>query len=550
MITEDLAELVRAALAAAAEDGLVSYDQTPEPSFEHPRNVEHGDWSTNIALVASGGKRPRDIAEGLKERLPASQWVERVEVAGPGFLNFYLSPVWLHDVVRRALDPAAAFGHTTEGAGTNVNVEYVSANPTGPVNVVSGRHAAVGDAIANLLAANGYDVTREFYVNDTGRQIYLFARSLEARYLQQLGRDAEVPGDGYQGEYLVGLAIELVSEVGDAYVHFDEFGSDDRFVSWGLPRMLERMKASLERFGTVFDTWFSELTLHGGGEVEKVIQTLTDRGLTFDSENALWFRSSNFGDDKDRVLIRANGEPTYLAGDAPYLANKFGRGFDRLIYLWGADHHGTVSRVLAVAEALGFRREDVEIRLVQIVTLVRGGDAVKASKRLGILVPLDELVDEVGKDAARYTFLTRSMESPLEFDIELAKEQAPENPVFYVQYAHARICSILRKGKEEEVEPREGAALDRLTHPSELTLMRKLASYEELIPEAARLRSPQRVTRYLGELASTFSAFYRDAKVITDDAELTNARLTLCLAVRAILADALGILGVTAPERM
>jgi arginyl-tRNA synthetase len=546
VITEDLAELVRSALNAAKADGVVSFDEVPEPHFEHPRKIEHGDWSTNVALKASGGKKPRDVAEALKERLPSSSLVDRVDVAGPGFLNFYLSPAWLHDVVRRALDPNASFGHTTEGAGKKINVEYVSSNPTGPINVVSGRHAAVGDAISNLLAANGYEVTREFYVNDHGRQITLFGESLRARYLQQMGEQATIPEGGYQGDYLKALGNELVQEVGDEWI-----GSDgDRFVEWGLPRMLQRMKESLESFGTTYDTWFSEASMHTGGEVERSMKVLKEGGHTFEQDGALWFRSTNFGDDKDRVLIKATGEPTYLAGDAPYVANKFGRGFDRLIYIWGADHHGTVTRLLAVAEAQGFKPDDVEVMLVQIVTLVRGGEAVKASKRLGVLVPLDELVEEVGKDAARYTFLTRSFESPLEFDIELAKEQAPENPVYYVQYAHARISSILRKGADEGVEPREGAALDLLTHESELALLRKLAEYEEALPEAARFRSPQRMTRYLGELASSFSSFYRDAKVITDDVQLTNARLTLCLAVRAVLADALGILGVSAPERM
>jgi arginyl-tRNA synthetase len=310
------------------------------------------------------------------------------------------------------------------------------------------------------------------------------------------------------------------------------------------------MKESLERFGTRHDVWFSEGEMHESGRVEAAIAALKERGFAYEKEGALWFRSSEFGDDKDRVLIRANGEPTYLAGDLAYLIDKFERGFDRLIYVWGADHHGTVARLLAAADAMELDRRKVEVLLIQIVTLVRGGDAVKASKRQGILVPLDELVDEVGKDAARYTFLTRSFESPLEFDIELAKEQAPENPVYYVQYAHARICSILRKAESEGVEVSEPAALDRLIDPSEAALMRKLASYEEVISDAARLHAPQRVTRYLGELASAFSAFYRDAKVVTEDSELTSARLTLCLAVKAVIADALGLLGVSAPERM
>jgi arginyl-tRNA synthetase len=550
VITDHLAELVRAALASASSDGVITMPDLPEPSFEHPRNEEHGDWSTNVALIAAAGGRPRDIAEALRDRLPPSDLVAKVDVAGPGFLNFYLSPAWLQDVVRRATDPASNFGHSSDGAGTKVNVEYVSSNPTGPINVVSGRHAAVGDAIANLLQATGHEVAREFYVNDAGRQIDLFAESLEARYLQQLGHAASVPEDGYQGEYLAELAAELVAEKGESLLDLPSPERTEMMRAWGLARMLASMRASLERFGTVYDVWFSEREMRAGGALERAVDELKARDLAFEKEGAIWFRSSTLGDDKDRVLIRANGEPTYLAGDIPYLLDKFGRGFDRLIYVWGADHHGTVARLLAAADAFGLERDHVEIRLIQIVTLTRGGDAVKASKRAGVLVPLDELVDEVGKDAARYTFLTRSFESPLEFDIELAKEQAPENPVYYVQYAHARICSILRKASSEGSEVGPDPSLDGLTHPSEAALMRKLAEYEEVIPDAARLRAPQRVTRYLGELASAFSGFYRDSKVITDDAELTKARLTLCLAVRSVIADGLGLLGVSAPERM
>jgi arginyl-tRNA synthetase len=480
----------------------------------------------------------------------ASPLLDRVELAGPGFLNFHLSHAWLHDVVRRASAEAPRFGHSEVGRGQKVNVEYVSANPTGPINVVSGRHAAVGDAISALLEACGYEVTREFYVNDAGRQMSLFASSLEARYLSHLGRDTAVPEDGYQGEYVAVMASELAGEVGASYADLPDDERRDAILGWSLAHVLAAMKASLERFGTRFDVWFSERTLHDRGKLKDALDRLGSGGFTYEKDEALWFRSSDLGDDKDRVLLKASGEPTYLAADAPYLADKFSRGHDRLLYLWGADHHGTVARLLAAAEALGFERDRVEVRLVQIVTLIRGGDAVKASKRLGVLVPLDELVDEVGKDAARYTFLTRSMESPLEFDIELAKVEAPENPVYYVQYAHARICSIQRKASDEGVAKGAEVDLSQLTEPAELALMRKLASYEEVIPEAAEMRAPQRVTRYLGELASSFSAFYRDAKVITDDASLTTARLQLCDAVRFVLADGLKILGVDAPERM
>lgn len=552
MVTDQLVEIVRVALAEAAERLSLDPAELPEPAFERPRSREHGDWATNVALVAAQGKgNPRPIAQAIADAIPATALVESVEVAGPGFLNFRLSASWLHDVVRRAADPSSGFGRSEEGRGTKINVEYVSANPTGPINVVSGRHAAVGDTIARLLEATGHEVTREYYFNDAGRQMLLFGASVGARYLQHFGRDAQVPEDGYHGDNITEVAKEIAREVGDslAALPADELAQRMLDLSW--PRILESVKTSLARFGTTFDVWFSESGLHDTGKVDDAIGRLRDAGLMEEREGALWMLTSRFGDDKDRVVIRSNGEPTYFAADLGYLLDKFGRGFDRLIYLWGADHHGTIPRLMAAVEALGFERERVEIPLLQIVSLARGGEAVKASKRAGVYVALDELVDEVGVDAARYTFLTRSLEAPLEFDIDLAKEQAPENPVYYVQYAHARISSILRKAVEEGHEPEAaGAPLELLTHESEEELMRKLASYEEALSDAARLRAPQRIPRYVEELASTFSAFYRDCKVLADDRALAHARLALCLATRSVLADGLGLLGVSAPERM
>jgi arginyl-tRNA synthetase len=553
MITDHLADLVAEALRSAQKDGVVASEELPSIAFERPRRREHGDWATNVALSAARGKgNPRSVAEAIVERLPASDLVARVEVAGPGFLNFHLSSAWLADVARRAADPASRFGHSREKQKEKVNVEYVSANPTGPINVVSGRHAAVGDAISNLLESVGHEVTREYYINDSGRQISLFAASVAARYLNQFGIDSQVPEEGYHGEYLVDVAKKIVAEYGDAFVAMSEAEREDKLRDIALALMIEMARESLERFGTRFDVWFSEQgRLHSTGAIAAALERLRERNAVEEREGALWFLSTRYGDDKDRVIVRSDGATTYLAGDAAYVLDKFERGFDRLIYLWGADHHGTVARLLGVAEALGFDRDAIDIRLVQIVTLKSGEEAIKSSKRAGNVVPLDELVDEVGADAARYTFLTRSIDAPLEFDIDLAKEQAPENPVYYVQYAHARICSILRnaqeKGSSTDVE---SARLERLGHDSEIELMRKLAAYEEALPEAATLRAPQRIARYIEELASAFSAFYRDCRVITDDAELTSARLTLCLGTKAVIADALGLLGVTAPERM
>jgi arginyl-tRNA synthetase len=553
VITDHLKELVAKALERIAAKSDLRLEPAPEIEFERPRRREHGDWATNVALsVAAGRGNPRAIAEEIAASLPGSDFVERVEVAGPGFLNFHLSPAWLQDVVRRAADLGSGFGRTRTGEGQKVNVEYVSANPTGPINVVSGRHAALGDAIARLLAATGHEVTREFYINDRGRQIRLFAESVAARYLQHFGRDAELPEDGYQGEYLIEVAKEIASEKGEALIDAPE---DERTTELGriaLDKLLEQMKESLGRFGTHFDVWFSEQErLHESGAVDKTLAMLEEQGAAARRDDALWFLATKFGDDKDRVLVRSGGAPTYLASDAAYLVDKFSRGFDMLIYLWGADHHGTIARVLGVAEALGFDRERVEISIVQVVTLKRGDSAVKGSKRAGVIVLLDDLVDEVGADAARYTFLTRSIDAPLEFDIALAKEHAPDNPVYYVQYAHARICSILRKAEDEGAAPDvTEAPLERLEHEREDELMRKLAFYEEVIPDASALRAPQRVTRYVEELASVFSGFYRDCRVISEDAGLTNARLSLCLATKNVISDALGLLGVRAPERM
>jgi arginyl-tRNA synthetase len=552
MITKTLADLVRASLEGMTADGILTLETLPEATFERPKRREHGDWATNIALAAAKGQgNPRAIAEAIVERLPPNESVERVEVAGPGFLNFHLAPSWLHEVIRRAADPRSGFGRHRVGEGRSINVEYVSSNPTGPINVVSGRHAAVGDAVSNLLEAVGYSVTREFYWNDMGRQIELFGASIATRYLQYFGADADVPDDGYRGDYIIDIAREIAEEVGDKYFEADPAERDRVMRELGLARMLDAARASLARFGTSFEVWTLESSLHESGALESGIGHLRTNSWTFEEDGALFFRSSRLGDDKDRVLVRATGQPTYFAADVAYVRDKFTRGFDVLIYLWGADHHGSVPRFMAVVEALGYDRERVEVALIQVVSLLRGGETVRASKRAGIIVTLDELVDEVGVDAARYTFLTRSIDAPLEFDIELAKEQAPENPVFYVQYAHARICSILRRASDQGVEATVGdAPLERLEHSSEDALMRKLDSYEEVVLEAANRRAPQRIARYVEELASVFSGFYRDCQVLTDDEGLTRARLALCVATRTVIADGLGLLGVSSPESM
>jgi arginyl-tRNA synthetase len=544
MITDELADLLRIAISNAERDDVLPRADI-QIRFERPRRREHGDWASNVALEAAGGANPRAVAQEIVTRFPQSPLVDRVEVAGPGFLNFHLTPQWLHDIVRRATESPENFARSNTGEGSRVNVEYVSSNPTGPINVVSGRHAAVGDTIANLLEATGHEVTREYYINDSGRQIRLFAESVAVRYLQDVGVDVELPDDGYQGDYISDLARELRREMGDTFANKPLDELTDLMYDIAVRRMVESIKETLERFRTRYEVWFSERSLLAHA-VQEALDRLGRTGLTEERDGALWLLSSRFGDDKDRVLVRSSGDPTYLAKDAAYLMNKFGRGFDRLIYLWGSDHHGTVARLLAAAEALGFGADLVEVLLMQKVSV----SGRTGSKRAGIYVSLESLIEEVGVDAARYTFLTRSIDAPLDFDIDLVKEQAPENPVYYVQYAHARICSILRKAQDEGASWSPDTALDVLIHDSEIQLMRRLAAYEELIPEAAQQRAPQKIAHYAEELASEFSAFYRDCRVVSEDADLTSGRLRLCVAARNVIADALGLLGVNAPERM
>lgn len=552
MVTDELRELVERAARDVAATGAIALPEPLSIEFDRPKRREHGDWATNLALtLARGQGAPRDIAQLLIDALPSSSLIASAEVAGPGFINFHLSAEWLHDVVRRAADASSAFGRSEVGAGRRINVEFVSANPTGPINVVSGRHAAYGDALSNLLEATGWNVTREYYANDAGRQADLFAQSIDVHLRRSKGEEAEIPEEGYRGEYVAEIARAIAPEVEDRFA--SSSSEAERLATLrdlGISRMLEEAKRSLESFGTRYDVWFRETQLHERGEVEAAIAKLEANGFIVEKDGAKWFLASRFGDDKDRVVVKANGEYTYLAADLAYLLDKGERGFEHLLYVWGSDHHGTVARLKAAAEALGVGRDRIEILLVQIVTLLREGRAVKASKRAGVLVALDELVDEVGADAARYTFLTRTIDAPLEFDIDLAKEQAPENPVYYVQYAHARISSILRKAEEEGLKPEASVPLGALTHPSEDALMRKLATFEEVVPEAAAARGPQKVARYVEELASTFSSFYRDCRVITEDRDLSLARLLLCTATRRTIRDGLSLLGVGAPERM
>ncbi len=544
MITEHLAGLLEAGLDQMRAGGTLPTDSSAAVELSRPARPEHGEFATNLALTLAKSARmsPRSLAEQLIAALPDSDLVERAEVAGPGFINFHLAKGWLGSTVRDIAERAEDFGR---GAmkDERILIEFVSANPTGPLHVGSGRNAAYGDALARLLDAAGYPVGTEYYINDAGKQMERFSASLHARYLQALGRDASVPEDGYQGEYLAELGRELAGEFGDSL-------ADDpsRVGRIGTERMVESHRRTLESFRVHFDNWVYESSLHSSGKVAAGIAELTERGHTFEKEGAVWFRSSELGASRDQVLVRSEGQTTtYLAADVAYLIDKVGRGFDRIMYVWGADHHGQVAGLQAVGKALGLT-QPVEIMLQQLVNFISGGEAAKMSKRAGTIVTIDELINEVGVDAARFTLVSRSIDATIDFDLDLVKSESQENPVYYVQYQHARTCSILRNaGDRGSIED---ADFSLLTHESEALLIRKLSEFPDLIEEAARLRAPHRLTHYAQALASQFSAFYRDCRVLSDDAELSRARLWLVDATRQVLANTVTLLGVSAPGSM
>ncbi len=555
MIQSVLAAGIRDALDAAIAAGdLPPIDQVPTVELERPARKEHGDWATSFALQLAkpAGRKPRDIAEILVKHLVPPDTVAKVDFAGPGFINFFLTHAWLTGIVREVEEAGDAWGRSDALEPERVQVEFVSANPTGPLHLGHGRWAAIGDSLANVLDAAGHRVEREFYINDHGRQMELFGQSLAARYLQHFGRDADLPDEGYRGNYLKDLAAEIAAEVGDRYV---EVSPDERtafFRAEGERRMLAHQREVLERFGVTFDVWFSERSLHESSAVRRVIEVLRGLGHVYEADGATWLRTTDFGDDKDRVLIKANGELTYIAPDIAYFMDKVRRGFGHLIYLWGADHHGYVGRMLAAIRALGEDPDHAEFIIGQLVNLLRGGQPVRMSKRTGELVTFDELLDEVGRDAARYLLVRQGADTPLDFDIEQAVATSQDNPVYYVQYAHARIASIQRKAGDDGIRlaPVDEVALEELQHESEIALLRKISEFPEAVEVAARLRAPHRLTRFAEELAALFHAFYRDCRVVSDDASLTQARLHLCRAAQVTLANALRLLGVSAPDSM
>jgi arginyl-tRNA synthetase len=547
------------AVANAKRAGDLPPGVTAAVELQTPRDPRHGDVSTSLALVLASevGGPARQIAEKLLRHLELPRdAVDKVEVAGAGFINFTFSPQWLRAVLRLIAEQRDEYGSTDVGGGKSLLLEFVSANPTGPVAVVQGRAAAIGDTLAKLFARTGWNVSREYYVNDAlnSTQIQRFAETLEARYLQQFGKKVAIPEDGYQGDYVVDMAQELISSEGDRYLKMAQEERLAAFYEYSLKKIVAGHQRDMEAFGVRFDTWFFESLLYERNEVEAALEALKVGGYTYEADGALWLKATELGDEQDQVLVRKDGRPGYLAADIAYHKNKFDRGFDRLIDIWGPDHQGHVRRTKAGVQALGYDPSRFEILIHQIVRLFRGSEMVRMSKRAGDIVPLAGLLDDVGADAARFFFLMQSMESHLDFDLELAKKQAQDNPVYYVQYAHARISSILREAQDRGVAlpvPDVSAVnLDRLEHPDELALIRKLAELPDEIRDAAERYEPHRMTRYAREVASVFHSFYTNCRVLGDDAELTAARLTLVQAAQTVLRIVLDTIGVSAPEKM
>jgi arginyl-tRNA synthetase len=524
----------------------------PETHLEHPQNPEHGDYASSfpLKLAKATGVRPMQIAETLVSLIAPSPEVESVKAAPPGFVNFRLKSSWLTGLIPSVLAAGETYGNIDLGRGARVQVEFVSINPTGPLHAGHGRGAVLGNTLANILSSAGYDVEREYYFNDAGNQMEAFYNSLYARYRQCLGIETEVPENGYHGAYMIDLAKQIVGEKGEGFLMLPEAEAVAKLGAIGLEKVMKWIKEDLNLLGVTFDAWFSERTLYEKGQFNKAISLLHDGGYIAQKEKATWFVSTALGEDKDNVVIRSDGSPTYFGADIAYHYNKFvERHFDRVIDIWGADHQGHVSRVKAAVSALGVEPSRLEIIVHQLVTLRRGKEVVRISKRTGDFVALSEVIEEVGADACRFFFLSRSADSQMDFDLDLAKKQSADNPVYYVQYAHARIASILRLAREKGIDFSTGdVAL--LTCDAELALMRKLLLLPELTETAAQTLEPHHLTYYAQDLATVFHAFYRDCRVVSDDPALTAARLKLVSATKTVLARTLNLMGMSAPERM
>ncbi|MFD0674523.1 arginine--tRNA ligase [Cohnella sp. GCM10027633] len=550
-------EQLRSTLAqAATAAGLVAdANDIPAVTLEVPKDKSHGDLSTNLAmqLTKIAKRNPRQIAEALIANLDhAKASILSAEIAGPGFINFRLDKGYLYPIIGEALSQGENYGKISVGHGKSVNVEFVSANPTGSLHLGHARGAAVGDALCNVLAAAGYDVKREYYINDAGNQVNNLAKSIEARYRQALGQDAAMPEDGYHGEDIYGFAKELASEQGDKLLSLSDEARFEFFRKYGLEKELDKIKRDLGRFGVAFDIWYSETSLYETGKVVEALDALKAKGQVYEEEGATWLRSTDYGDDKNRVLVKNDGSYTYLTPDAAYHMDKYARGYDQMINIWGADHHGYIPRMKAAMAALGNDPDKLTVLIAQMVSLFQNGEKVKMSKRTGKAVTMEDLMDEVGVDAIRYFFTMRSMDSHLDFDMDLAVSTSNENPVFYVQYAHARICSIFRQAEEQGIAvlPLEQVDLSLLDTEPSFDLIRKIGELPEAISESARLYAPHVIIRYVYELATQFHSYYRAERVITEDAAQSQAKLQLLAALRIAIANCLALVGVSAPEKM
>lgn len=554
-IENQIKESIEKAVNKAKENGELNFNNIPEYVLEVPREKVHGDFATNVAmLMAKEAKMaPRKIAESIVKNFDCQgTWVDKIEIAGPGFINFYLDYSWLYVVLPEILEQEDYYGRSSFGAGKKVQVEFVSANPTGVLHMGNARGAALGDSLASVLDAAGYDVSREFYINDAGNQIEKFSQSLEARYLQLLGEDVPFPEDGYHGQDVIETMKNLINQKGDKFKSMDEELRREFLVKYALEEKIANIRKVLEDFGVYYDVWFSEQTLHDSGEVENVVSKLKKDGYIYEKEGALWFGTGKSDDEKDEVVVRSNGVPTYYAADIAYHKNKFDRGFEEVINIWGADHHGHVARMKGAIQALGYDENQLIVILMQLVRLFKGGEILRMSKRTGTYVTLNELMEEVGRDAARYFFVMRSPDSQMDFDLDLAKSQSSDNPVFYVQYAHARICSILRQAEEMGFGLKDSTVegFKVLSDPSEIMLIRKMADLPDEIISAAKNLAPHRMTGFAHDLASLFHGFYTNCRVLTDEPEIRNARLLLTKAAGICIRNVLTLIGVSAPERM
>ena len=552
---QKIKNLIIDAITCAYEKGDFSEKSVPEIEVEVPKIISHGDFSTNIAMVTASIQKmpPRKIAETiLKYIKDPDRILAKTQIAGPGFINFFINTLSWHSILRKIHQEDMGYGASNIGNGKKIQVEFVSSNPTGPLHVGHGRGAAVGDSVANILRFCGYDVQKEYYINDSGRQINTLGISVYLRYRELMGENIQFPDECYQGDYILDYAKEIIELKGKTLFDQDEEQSIFFCAHFAAERIIKDIRKDLMDFGVEFDNWFSEQSLYDTGKVNAVIEDFKEKNIIYEKDGALWFKTTSFGDEKDRVVVRKNGQTTYFASDIAYHMDKFERGFCRVIDVWGADHHGYIPRVTGAIEASGLSRDRFNVILVQLVNLLREGEPVAMSTRAGEFVTLNEVVKEVGREAARFIFLTRHYDSPLDFDLELAKKKTNDNPVFYVQYVHARISSISRKSREiglDELEWDEAAA-EMLQEPEEINLIKAMTRYPEVVEDSAKYMEPHRITFYLMDLASSFHTYYNKHRVLSDDPLLSKGRLYLVLAIQKVIRNGLSLLGVSAPDRM